>query len=93
MSLITVGTAYNIVAAVLVVLSFTLLVISLVAWRKSGNRRIAIVSISFLFFFLEGVLFTYQLFYSTFSSEMFATVIGILNVVILLFIFAATFKR
>lgn len=93
MALLTIGTAENIVAAVLAALSFTLLVISIVAYLRRRSFRIAMISISFLLFFAEGVLFTYQLFYQALSQQMFFTVIGLMNVVILLFIFAATFKR
>lgn len=93
MSLLTVGTAENIVAALLVVLSLTLFIISIFAYSRSRNIRMGLVSAAFLLFFCQGVLFGLQLFYQVMSSGMFYTVTGLISVVILLLIFAATFKR
>lgn len=93
MTLLSIGTAENVVAAVLAVLSFTLLLISIASYRRSRNPRLALISASFLLFFIEGALFTYQLFYGSFTSQMFFTITGIINVAILLLIFTATFKR
>ncbi len=93
MSLLTTGTAENIVAALLAVLSFTLFVIAIVAFFRKRNLRIGLIAVSFLLFFIEGLLFSVQLFYLVFTSQVFYTLIGLMSVVILIFIFAATFKR
>ena len=93
MSLIGVGTAENVVAALLAVLSLTLFIISLFAYSRSRNIRMGLVSGAFLLFFCQGVLFGLQLFYQIMSSGMFYTVIGLMSVAILLLIFSATFKR
>lgn len=93
MAIVAIGTIENVVAALLAVLSFTLFVIAVISFLRSRNSRIAMISVAFLLFFSEGILFTYQLFYQQFTPEAFYSVIGLVNVVILLFIFAATFKR
>lgn len=93
MSLFTVGTAENIVAALLAVLSLTLFVISVFAYVRSRNIRMGLIAAAFLLFFCQGVLFGLQLFYQIMSSGMFYAMTGLISVVILLFIFAATFKR
>ncbi len=93
MTLFTLGTAENIVAALLAILSFTLFVISIAAYVRHRSARIAFVSTAFALFFCEGILFTYQLFYQSFASGVFYALIGLVSVAILLLIFAATFKR
>ena len=93
MAIGTIGTVENVVAALLAVLSFTLFIIAVISFMRSRNSRIALISVAFLLFFCEGVLFTYQLFYQQLAPNVFYSVIGLVDVVILLFIFAATFKR
>lgn len=93
MTLLTLGTAENVVAALLAALSFTLFAISIVAYLRHRTARIAFVSVAFALFFCEGILFTYQLFYQSFAPGIFYSLIGLISVAILLLIFAATFKR
>lgn len=93
MSLISFATVQNFVAAWVTVVAFVLFVISVLAFRKKRNARIAMISASFFLFFLEGIIFTYELFAPVFALPVFFTAVGLIDIAILLLIFGATLKR
>jgi hypothetical protein len=93
MSILSIVTLQNFVAAWVTAIAFVLFVISVIAYRRSLNSRIAMVSAAFFLFFVEGIIFTYQLFDQYFALSAFFTIVGLIDIGILLLIFAATLKK
>ncbi len=93
MSLLSFATVQNFVAAWVTVVAFVLFIISVLAFRKKRNGRIAMVSVSFFLFFVQGIILTYELFSPVLALSVFFTVVGLIDIAILLLIFGATLKR
>lgn len=93
MSFLSFITLQNFVAAWVTVIAFVLFTISILALRKSGNSRIAMIAVAFLLFFIEGLIFTYQLFAEYFALPVFFVIVGLIDIAILLLIFGATLMR
>ncbi|MBX8633836.1 MAG: hypothetical protein KHF84_04945 [Thermoplasmata archaeon] len=93
MSILSLVTLQNFVAAWVTAIAFVLFLISVIAYRRSRNSRIGIVSAAFFLFFIEGIVFTYQLFDQYFALSAFFIIVGVMDIGILLLIFAATQKK
>jgi hypothetical protein len=83
----------NLVFAFIVVLSFTLAIIALMAFRRARKMRILFVAVAFVLFFIKGILFTVQLSTEALGEEGLLIGSGLLDIGILLTIFLATLKR
>ncbi len=53
---------YNLSFAVLTVFALVLSVISILAYRRSRKKKLMLVSIAFIFFFVKGLWLSYALF-------------------------------
>lgn len=82
----------NILYAFILVLSLTLATISVRAYRRSRSNKILLVTIAFLLFFWEGVLFTVQLFWDVLDERSLWILAGLLDVGILASLFFAVLK-
>lgn len=82
----------NILYAFILVLSLTLAIISVRAYRRSRSNKVLLVTIAFLLFFWEGVLFTVQLFWDVLDERSLWILAGLLDVGILASLFFAALK-
>jgi|GEM_PF-4750334 NADH:ubiquinone oxidoreductase subunit K len=89
----TVGNVESVVSALLLVVSFTLFVISLFSLAKRRTQSLAFLSVAFLLFFLESMLYTIHIFLFYFSNLYFTTLSELLILFILLLIFVATYRQ
>ncbi|MEE9223237.1 MAG: hypothetical protein V3U51_00590 [Thermoplasmata archaeon] len=82
----------SILVGVLVVLSFALFVTSVISYRRSGERRMALVAVAFLLILLKGILWTFGLFYSEIDIPTTFTLLAVFDVAVLVTFFVATLK-
>ena len=85
-------TLESILVGVLVVLSFALFVTSLISYRRSGERRMAIVAIAFFLILVKGIVWTVGLFYSELDVPTTFTLLAVFDVAVLVTFFVATLK-
>lgn len=75
------------------VLAFTLLVISIRAYKRSQRDKILLVSGAFGIFFAKGVVLSIGLFWETFTYDLLFIFATFCDFGILLLLFVATLKR
>ncbi len=75
--------------AILTLLSGTLLIITLLSYRRYKNRGLLLVSMVFLFFLIRGILLTLKLFNDTIKSFTSSDYIWIFDLVILILLYAS----
>jgi hypothetical protein len=83
----------NLVFAFIVILSFALAIIALMAFRRARKMKILFIAVAFVLFFIKGILFTVQLSTEALGEEGLFIGSGLLDIGILLIIFLATLKR
>lgn len=81
----------TVISASLTVLSIGLLTISLISYFKYRNSKLLFVSLVFLFFLLKGIILTINIFIVELSNLL--NIFGVFDVLILVILFASTFKR
>ena len=82
----------NLVYAFIVVFSFALTIIAIMAFRKSGRPKTMIVALAFVLFFAKGVLLSIQLFTDILNDANLWIASGLIDIGILATIFFATLK-
>lgn len=85
-----------ILSAGITIFSLGLLVVSIMSYRRFQNKKLLFVSFVFLVFFIKGVLMTLQVFSLGLSGVdvlLTGSYNGVLDLIILVFLFMATLKR
>lgn len=78
----------NIVAAFVTLMSLFLMVVSLQSYRRSKRKRILLISVAFMLFFIKGLILSIALFYFIGLGTQ-VTYLGIFDIMILVMLFAA----
>ena len=84
--------ATGIIVAWIVIVSLALVLITLLAYRRSEESRLLLVSVAFMLFFLKGILITLTLYANMFSLEYLLLYSSLLDLGILLLLFLPFFK-
>ena len=85
-----------ILSAGITIFSLGLLVVSLMSYRKFRNTKLLFVSMVFFVFFIKGVLMSLQAFslgVSGLDVLLTGSYNGVLDLIVLVFLFVATLKR
>jgi len=82
----------NIVFAVFTVLSGALLTISYLAYRKRKNRRMLLLTLVFLLFFIKGLVITASLFFELLDIYWLVVVFGGFDCLAVLVLYFSTLK-
>lgn len=91
--MISIGIVYNLAFAILTILAFFLSLIAVLAYHRSRDRKLAIVSAAFILFFIKGLLLSYSLFTIPKESwSLFWIPVAILDCVILLLFYISVIK-
>jgi hypothetical protein len=83
----------NLLYAFILVLSLALAAIAFFAFRRSGSRKVLLVTFALLLFVAKGLLFSVQLFTGSLSTDSLWIASGLLDIGILVAIFLAVLKR
>jgi hypothetical protein len=78
----------NLIAAFVTAFSLILFIIALNSYRRAKKVRILVISLSFLMFFVKGLIMTIALFFYVALQGQLAY-LGIIDVVILMMLFVA----
>ena len=85
-----------VLGASITMLSLGLLIISVVSYRKHKNPKLLFISLVFIVLFIKGMLLSLGLFFpelTLINSFIYSTYSGLFDLIILIFLFIATFKR
>jgi len=76
----------------LTVFSGGLLIISILSYQKSQNKKILFISVVFLFFLIKGVLLSASIFIPQFQDYLSIPIMAFIDLLILLLLFFAVLK-
>jgi hypothetical protein len=82
----------NIIRAFVTVFALTLLIISLLAYRRSKNTKLLIIGSAFVLFFVKGILLSFGLFFKD-IEETVAPFGSLFDIGVLIVLFLSTLKR
>jgi len=80
-------------SALISVFSFGMFLLSMFSYRDFKSTKLIFVSIAFFIFFIKGLLQSISLFYDALSSLHPTLILGIFDLVILIFLYIATLKK
>lgn len=90
----------DVLIAWITVFALTLLVIGVVSYRRTANRKILYITVGFALFFIKGVILSVGLYTGVLSSSNIPTsfvihldILLVLDLLILSFLYLAIFKR
>lgn len=84
---------FDILIAWITVFSFTLFIISVISYFRTGNKRILLVSSAFLLFSIKGIILTMGLYFPEIISVRLDLPSILFDVMILLIIYFAIMRR
>ena len=83
----------NFLRAWIMVFALVLLIVSIIAYQRTKNQRVLIVSIAFVVFFIKGIILTLGLIYSN-VDELYSSGLGdFLDLMILVLLSATILKN
>ena len=82
-----------IINAGITVFSLGLLLVSILSYRRYRNNKLLFVSFVFMIFFIKGVILSLGLFSQPLTEMISNPYFGLLDLIILVFLFIATLKR
>jgi len=82
-----------VINACMTVFSFGLLILALLSYRKSNNKKLLFVSLVFIIFLIKGILLSLGIFFGQFSDVLSGFYVGLFDLIILILLFIATLKR
>jgi hypothetical protein len=77
----------------IIVISFGLLTLSLLVYRKTRNNKMLVISMVFLIFFIKVLLYNISLYFSDIDFYESMTVVWIFDLIVLLLLYIASIKR
>lgn len=83
----------NIIVASVMVLSFTLMVIAFLAWRRTRDIPMVFLGAAFAIFFVKSLILTFALFYEVIELSTLIALSGTFDLVILALFYAFTLRR
>jgi hypothetical protein len=83
----------TLIGACITIFSLGLLLISLSGYKRHKNPKLIFVSLVFILFLIKGLLLTLNVFFDDFIPLNFDPILGIVDIIMLLFLYMATFKR
>lgn len=84
---------HEIVIALVTVLALAITVISAQSYRKSGNRKVLLVTITFAFFFIKGLVLSYGVLVGHIGNEDMLLYSSVLDLIILILLFSSIIIR
>lgn len=87
-SLVNIG-----IVGITTVFSFGLLIISLISYRKSKNKKILFVSLVLLLFFIKNLLLSFFLFTAQIQNNITILALEFFDLLILVFLFIAVLTK
>lgn len=82
-----------IVFGFLTIFSFGLLIISILSYKRSKNKKIIFINLVFILFLLKGILLSLSVFLLDLQDYISITILAILDLLILLLLFFAVLKK
>lgn len=83
----------NIIRACVTVFALTLLIITLISYRRSKNVKLLLISAVFVVFIVKGIVLSLGLFIGSVEEIYTGQFAGLLDLLILILLFLATLKR
>lgn len=83
----------NVIVAALMVLAFTLMVIAVLAWRRTRDAHVVFLSVAFAVFFAKGLILTAALFLTQIALNTLVVVWGAFDLLILALFYGFTLRR
>jgi hypothetical protein len=84
---------HEIVVALVTVLALAITVISARSYRRSGNRKVLLVTITFALFFLKGLVLSYGVLVGELDFSTLLLYSSVLDLFILMFLFVSIIIR
>ena len=79
----------NLLAGWLTTFSLLLALVAVLAYRRSGNRKVLGIAVAFALFFVKGLVVTYALFTSTVLNDVWVPMAGFDTIALLAFYVSA----
>lgn len=83
----------NVIVAAVMVLSFTLSVIALLAWRRTRDARVVFLGLAFGIFFVKALVLTAALFLAEIALPTLIVIWGTFDLAILALFYGFTLRR
>ena len=81
------------VVALVTVLALAITIISARSYKKSGNRKVLLVTITFAFFFIKGLVLSYGVLMGSVGYEDMLLYSSVLDLIILILLFSSIIIR
>ena len=82
-----------IISGAVTIVSVILLLVAIHSYRISGNKKLRFVIMVFLFFLLKGILLSFGLIYEPLMQMITSYHMGIVDLIILTFLYTTALKR
>ncbi|MFP3871830.1 MAG: hypothetical protein ACOCTR_01610 [Candidatus Natronoplasma sp.] len=90
--MISLGMMLNVIFALLTLFAFVLTVIGIAAYRRTKDKRLGLITLSFFLFFLKGGWLSYRLF-TVPEWGMTWLLVAVIDTLILILFYLSSFRR